>query len=165
LFDINLLQIKIADWVQELKSKYSTDISVTGIINEPKNTFDYFAQTVIDLRQKLNAAGLSKVPSITPESPSADNTGLGFVKQIRSNQEAWNDLKGIASHSYNMAANADWASIVINTTKDYWITEAGASGGADYGQVATTLAARFLNDLNHHVTHWVWFIGIFSRFL
>jgi hypothetical protein len=48
--------------------------------------------------------------------------------------------------------------------KQYWMTEAGGphrDGSAEHDATfAASVSARFLNDLNNGVTHWVWFIGL-----
>ena len=45
--------------------------------------------------------------------------------------------------------------------KNYWQTEASANGpeAPDDNLQAASLAARFLSDMNHRVTHWIHFIG------
>lgn len=60
-----------------------------------------------------------------------------------------------------MAANTPIASAITAAKKEFWITEAGNTGHEDAGDTerASSLAARFLNDLNHQVTHWLHFIA------
>jgi hypothetical protein len=65
-----------------------------------------------------------------------------------------------------MAANHPVENLITGTGKQYWMTEAGQALPLSYDEQpgntaeASTVAARFLNDMNHSVTHWMWFIGI-----
>ena len=80
---------------------------------------------------------------------------------LKADPAAWNALAGIASHSYNMAATPEAAKRVLGTGKQYWMTEASDNGPEVPGDAvrAASLASRFLNDMNHGVTHWVHFVG------
>src|SRR6185437_10789806 len=87
------------------------------------------------------------------------------IDAIQADPDAWRALSAIASHSYNMAATPEAASRIAaadgRNTKDYWMTEASANGPEAPGDAlqAASLASRFLNDMNHRVTHWIHFIG------
>ena len=66
-----------------------------------------------------------------------------------------------------MSVRPEQAAIVADTGKEFWITEAGGGGlslpGTEQpvdGLEAASAASRFLNDMNHRVTRWVWFIGV-----
>ena len=101
---------------------------------------------------------------IAPEWASADNSALRSIAGIKADPEAWAALRGIATHSYNMAATPEFPKIITGTDKQYWMTEAsdnGNEGEADVNRAAS-IGARFLNDLNHGVTHWVYFIGFYD---
>ena len=153
---------KLATFIALLKTELGVEIQVTGIANEPQGfTPAQVAECVRALRTELNARGLQKVGIIAPESASADETGLQMIKAIKRDPVAWAGLRGIATHSYNMAAKPEFAQILVGTGKEYWQTEAGDNGHEDAADVdrATETAARFLNDLNQGVTHWIWFIG------
>ena len=153
---------KLASFIALLKTELDVEIQVTGIANEPQGfTPAQVAECVRALRTELNAHGLKKVGIIAPESASADQTGLQMIKAIKRDPVAWAGLRGIATHSYNMAATPEFAASIAGTGKDYWQTEAGDNGHEGPADVdrATETAARFLNDLNQGVTHWIWFIG------
>jgi len=153
---------KLAEFIALLKTELGVEIQVTGIANEPQGfTPTQVARCVIALRTELNARGLQKVGIIAPESASADALALQMIKAIKADPVAWAGLRGIATHSYNMAATPEFAESIAGTSKEYWQTEAGDNGHEDPADVnrATETAARFLNDLNQGVTHWIWFIG------
>jgi hypothetical protein len=65
-----------------------------------------------------------------------------------------------------MAANHPVENLITGTGKQYWMTEAGQALPLSYDEQpgntaeASTVAARFLSDMNNAVTHWMWFIGI-----
>jgi len=153
---------KLAVFIALLKAELGVEIHVTGIANEPQGfTPAQVAECVRALRIALNARGLQKVGIVAPESASADETGLKMIKAIKGDPVAWAGLRGIATHSYNMAATPEFAESTAGSGKEYWQTEAGDNGHEDPADVdrATETAARFLNDLNQGVTHWIWFIG------
>jgi hypothetical protein len=140
------------------------------------DTTGIFVSAVVLLRQALIAAGVGEVQIIGPESSNADGTGLAGVKACQQDRACWAGLDSIASHSYGMAANAAWANATAagGVRKGYWMTEAGAFSAVNQGVAfpgldgeyqGVALASRFLNDLNHMVDTWVWFIGawIFDR--
>lgn len=114
------------------------------------------------IHQNLTAYGLTDVKVIAPEWASQDGTGLAHVIGCKNVSGCWQDLYGIAGHSYNMAATQVWANETLDAEgkqdKKYWVTEAGAF--SDWPHHGSALAARLLNDLNHRVTTWVWFIGV-----
>ena len=45
--------------------------------------------------------------------------------------------------------------------REYWMTESGEGGHEEPGDAprAMNLSGRFLNDLNHRVTHWIHFLA------
>jgi len=153
---------KLASFIVLLKTELGVEIQVTGIANEPQGfTPTQVAECVRRLRKELNARGLQQVGIIAPESASADDTGLQMIRAIKADPMAWAGLRGIATHSYNIAAAPEFAESIAGTGKEYWQTEAGDNGHEEPADVdrATETAARFLNDLNQGVTHWIWFIG------
>ncbi len=149
---------EVAAFIKELKDNYNITVTTTGVANEPGNfTPNEIVKSVLHLRKRLDSLNLRNVNIIAPESASADGNGLEQVKALKANNQAWDSIQGIASHSYNMAATMSWAAQVEGTNKEYWQTEAGAV--FDNYSSSVTSASRLLNDLNHHVDHWVWFIG------
>jgi hypothetical protein len=137
-----------------------------------------FVTAVNELAKGLRTspAAISNVQIIGPESANADGHGLALVKACESDQECWSALGSIASHSYGMAADDKWANATeskgySNYSKGYWVTEVGALRtlnnatpfpGNDGKWQGVGLASRFLNDLNHMVDTWVWFIGAWA---
>lgn len=159
----------IADFIQRLKQETGIQLDVTGIQNEPNNLERFrpqqIAAVVKSLRHELDARGLKSVAIIAPEHSSSDGVLYEQVDALKNDPEAWQALGGIASHSYNMAATDEIAKRISGddgaNSKPYWMTEASENGAEEPGDAfrATSLAARFLNDMNHRVTHWIHFLG------
>lgn len=153
---------KLAEFIRGLKTERGIRISVTGIANEPGGfNPSQVAEAVRVLRQELDGRGLRDVQIIAPEWASADGAALRCIAGIKADPAAWAALLGIATHSYNMAATPDFSEIIAGTGKQYWMTEAADNGNENEADanLAASISARFLNDLNHGVTHWVYFIG------
>ena len=151
---------KLAAFIDEIKKERGLEIAATGIANEPDGwTGQQLAETIKCLRAELDARELTPVEIIAPEGASANELLDAQLDAIHADSQAWMSLAGIASHSYNMAARDSAAQRAFD--KAYWMTEASDDGnehGEDENRAATT-AARFLNDMNHRVTHWIYFKG------
>jgi hypothetical protein len=104
------------------------------------------------------------VTVLGPEFANADDIAIGWFDIVAGDPEALASFDALATHSYNMAALPELAERTLTHGKQYWMTEAGGGiedGSAEFAYTfATSAAARFLNDLNNGVTHWVWFIGL-----
>lgn len=153
---------RLAGFIATLKRERGIRIDVTGVANEPDGlTPEEVAEVVRLLRAELDARSLQSVAIIAPESASADAAALRAIAGIKRDPAAWRALRGIATHSYDMAATPDFPATIAGTDKQYWMTEASDNGneGTDDAKRAATIAARFLNDLNNGVTHWIYFIG------
>jgi Glycosyl hydrolase family 59 len=153
---------KLADFIQGLKTERGIRIGVTGIANEPGGfNPSQVAEAVRVLRQELDGRGLRDVQIIAPEWASADGAALRCIAGIKADPAAWAALRGIATHSYNMAATPEFSELIAGTGKQYWMTEAADNGNEREADacLAASISARFLNDLNHGVTHWLFFIG------
>ena len=159
----------IADFIAQIQRETGVLIGVTGLQNEP-NDLDRiapgdFGVAVQALRAALDERGLQNVQIIAPEEANVDGTMEQAVEAIKADPQAWSDLSGIASHSYNMAATEKIAQQIAapdgTNLKDYWQTEASANGPEAEGDAlqAASLATRFLSDMNHRVTHWIHFLG------
>ena len=153
---------KLATFIADVQAERGIAIGATGIANEPSGfTPPQMAEAVRRLRQELDARGLGKVVIIAPEWASADGAALRSISALKADPAAWAALGAIATHSYNMAATSQFSATIAGTDKQYWMTEAsdnGHEGEADVNRAAS-ITARFLNDLNHGVTHWIYFIG------
>ncbi len=155
----------IADFITRLKDETGVLLTVTGIQNEPNDNERFAPEQIVlvvkRLRGELDRRGLQSVRIIAPESANVDGVFYDTVDLMKADPTAWKALSGVASHSYTMAATEDAAKRVANTGKAYWMTEAGDNGPEVPGDPnrAVSLAGRFLNDMNHRVTHWVHFIG------
>ena len=156
----------LADFIYRFREKSGVLINHCGVLNEPNDRPVKFSNAqwpliIRDLRSALNARGLKSVDIVAPESANCGDDAYAAVDAIKSDPVAWADLGGIATHSYNNAATEEMAERRGN--KSYWITEAG--GMTDTDEVpgdtlqAASAASRFLNDVNHEVTHWQYFIG------
>ena len=156
----------LADFIRDFKTETGVLIGATGIVNEPNDQPIKFRNgqwpaMIKSLRKSLDARDLQKVKIVAPESGNCDAGAYAIVDAIKADPEAWRALDGIATHSYNMAATPEMASRAAGT--EYWVTEAGGTFDGDEGPgdalQAASLASRFLNDVNHGVTHWQFFIG------
>jgi len=156
----------IASFILQVRSQAGVQINATGILNEPNDRPIRFSlaqwPTVVKaLRASLDARGLKDVAIVTPEAASCDGTAFDMVNAIKNDSAAWSAMKGIATHTYNMGATDSMAQKVLGTSKWYWQTESSTPGPEALGDVlnAASSAGRIVSDLNHGVTHWIWFIG------
>ncbi len=160
----------IAEFIQMLRDRYGVEIQVTGIANEPPwFTPRTMVETVRALRAELDRRGLGRVRVVATEHPNNDDTADRFLAALKADPRAWASLAGIATHSYSMAARETEARFVAGpagrNSKEFWITEAGGGVGLPTSEPpvderqAASMASRFLSDMNHRVTHWVWFLG------
>lgn len=161
----------IAQDIRNLRDRYGIEITATGVINEPEGPGErkylpesHYVPLAIGMRRELDAADLGDVTVLGPEFASADDAAIGWFDVVASDREALASFDALATHSYNMAARPELAERTLAHGKQYWMTEAGGGitdGSAEFAYTfATSAAARFLNDLNNGVTHWVWFIGL-----
>ena len=159
----------LAGFIQRMRDKHSVQINATGIVNEPgqdkKYSVTQIAVAVGDLREALDRRGLSAVQIVAPESANtavgADELS-GYIEALEADPAAFRALGGIATHNYNNGNTDAVEAYVVKAGKPYWITEAGGDGALDKPNDAVSAASaatRFLSDMNHHVTHWVWFLG------
>ncbi|PQV62605.1 hypothetical protein B1R32_12717 [Abditibacterium utsteinense] len=162
----------IAQGIKQLKDEDGITIDATGLENEPDMTPTQVVRGVKSLRAELDKRGLQSVKVIASEASSVDDRFYTHLDALKADATAWKSLAGISSHSYNMAATDKAASYIAGpngrNTKEYWMTEASDNGSEDEGMTgipairAASLSARFLNDMNHRVTHWVHFLGLES---
>jgi hypothetical protein len=158
--DLHAYAAKLAQFILDIKTERGIAIQATGIANEPLHwTPEEVEATVRYLRDELKRRGLDSVQIVAPECAEADSDCDRKLDALRKAPESWSGLGAIASHSYNMAATGNEASRTAG--KPYWMTEASDNGNetAENMSRAATIAARFLNDVNHGVTDWVYFIG------
>jgi len=156
----------LANFIQQVRQQIGVQITATGILNEPNDRPIRFAIAqwplmIKALRAELDARGLQQVAIVAPEASSCDDVAYGMTDSIKADAAAWASLSGIATHTYNMGATDVMKSKIDGTNKTYWQTESSTPGPEDLGNAinAATSAGRFISDLNHGVTHWVWFIG------
>ncbi len=159
----------LADFISQLKKETGISIEATGIQNEP-NVSDRFTpvqmvECVKLLRAELDRRDLPAVKIIAPEQANCDDGYYRQIELLKKDPVAWGALAGVSSHSYNMAVTDQAAAFVAaadgTNLKDYWMNEASDNGAEELGdhRRAASLAARYLNDMNHRVTHWMHFLG------
>jgi len=152
----------MAGFFQDLRDRYGLTLQATGIANEPPwFTPATMTATVKALRAELDKRGFGRLQIVAHESPNNDGVADEFLQSMKDDPAAWSALEGIATHSYNMSARNEEAALVAGTGKEFWITEAGGGGpeGPNDARQAASMAARYLNDMNHRVTRWLWFLG------
>ena len=156
----------LAQFIRDFKDKTGILINHCGVLNEPNDRPVKFSDSqwpvvIKDLRQALDARGLKQVGIVAPESANCGGDAYAVVDSLKADPAAWKDLQGVATHSYNNAATEEMA--IRSIGKQYWVTEAGGITDADEGPgdalQAASIASRFLNDVNHGVTNWQFFIG------
>ena len=156
----------LADFIAQVRRNCGVTFQATGLLNEPNDRpirfHDAQWPTVVKaLRVALDARELSAVKIVAPESANCGDDAYRAVDSIKADPAAWASLAGIATHSYNNAATPEMATRADG--KEYWMTEAGGmtdteeSAGDDLQ--AASISSRLLNDLNHCVTHFIYFIG------
>lgn len=167
----------LAQYLKDVQDTHGITFAATSLQNEP-NTLNraYFSpETMVEavkaLRRELDARGLESVKIIAPETSNVDGTAYQMVDALRADPTAWRAMAGIAAHSYHMAATETMAKKIESeepdrsplgtNSKEYWQTETSTPGREDAGNAynAAVAASTFLNDMNHRVTHWVYFIG------
>ena len=159
----------LADFIAQLRDETGVLLDATAVQNEPNNNERFspaqIVEVVKNLRRELDERKLHSVKIIASEQASADGVLLEHIDALKADPNAWQVLAGVASHSYNMAATETVAERIAapdgTNLKEYWMTEASENGSEETGnaQRAASLASRFLNDMNHRVTHWIHFIG------
>lgn len=153
----------LADFIAQLKKEHGLTIDVTGIQNEPSDEQaikpQEMAAIVAQLRVELDERGFKNTKIIATENANTSSLFIDELKVLKGHPAAWKTLAGIASHSYNMAATEEAGAFSVG--KEYWMTEASEGGPELKGDTrrAAATAARFLNDVNHRVTHWVHFLA------
>lgn len=155
----------LADFLARAKAA-GVAFNATGILNEPNDRPIRFSTSqwpviVKTLRAELDARGLNDVAIVAPESSNADGWAEEVIDALRKDPAAWAALGGVATHTYNMGATAKIRR--QSAGKPYWQTESSTPGpepdpAAEQLNAATSMA-RVIGDLNHGVTHWLWFIG------
>jgi hypothetical protein len=152
---------RYAEVMRRLRDEKGVRITTTGIANEPNLTAQQSAYAVKFFREELDKRGLTRVKIVATEHSNCDWKALEEINGIKHDPLAWKALAGISTHSYNNAATNAMVAVIAGSGKQYWITEAGDNGPEDLHDTnrAITMSARFLNDMNHLVTHWVWFLG------
>jgi len=156
----------LAGFIRIFKDRTGILINYAAVLNEPNDrpvrlSDAQWPVMIKALRRALDGQGLRAVQIIAPESANCGADAYAVVDSIKADPEAWRDLKGVATHSYNNAAREEMAQRAAG--EEYWITEAGGITDADEdahdGLQAASIASRFLNDVNHRVTDWQFFIG------
>ena len=170
--DYNQYGIDLADYIKWAIDN-GLEITTTGLNNEPSLCtcdpkgwrFSGINTAVKALRNRLNLHGLSRIGIVAPEGANADNWLLDSFNSLKSDQQAWNSLQAVSSHSYSNATKEEHAQVAFQGGKEYWMTESSDNGTESetnaYHPYQTV--ARYLNDLNHGITHWIWFIGYYRN--
>jgi hypothetical protein len=138
-----------------------------GTCNEPNGSNPYLywptnaAALVKDFRTELDKRGLQEVRIISPECPSVDSTGMGYVQNIKDDPAALADLAGFASHSANMCFTPAYYTLCNVPGKESWQTEGDANGpqGTNDAGLAASFAAKACNDFNFGCDVWMHFLG------
>ena len=156
----------LAGFIKVFRDRTGILINYAAVLNEPNDRPVKFSDAqwpvmIREYRRALDERGLTSVRIVAPESANCGGDAYAVVDAIHADPRAWKALSGIATHSYNNAATEDMAGRAAG--KQYWITEAGGTFDGDENAhdalQAASIASRFLNDVNHRVTNWQFFIG------
>ena len=160
----------MAEDIRVMREDHGIRITASGVVNEPDAQdwkivpASHYLPLMIAMRRELEARGLGDVTTIGPEFATADDKALGWLDMITGDPEALAATDALGTHSYNMAATPEFAERVLRHGLQYWMTEAGGPTRRDSARhdhaFAASVSARFLNDINQGVSHWVWFIGL-----
>lgn len=156
----------IAEAILRLRDAHGLAVAVTGLANEPHDlTQDFIVEGVKRLRDALDSRGLGEVGIVAPESANVNRRTIARMAALRGDPAAWNALRGLAAHSYGMALTSEARELAQG--RELWVTETGwgmpgrrpNGDGEFHAMDAAIVAARFLSDLNHGATHWLYFQG------
>ncbi len=164
--DINAYSDMIAEILFRLRRDHNVNIYATTFTNEPavgnaapKWTALQIRQGMTRLRERLDAR--PETASIHLLGPETDNSNkeMRDVLNLLRGDPIWQRLHGVSSHSYSNGGN-DWTTPVLDD-KPWWQTESSELGNEQLGDDVRGVknASRFLNDMNHLITHWFYFIG------
>jgi hypothetical protein len=167
---------RIAEVVDTLEKAYSTPgdpfyIKYTGIGNEVnQNEYTWAApmtasdipQVVKATRAALDARGLQHVKIIACGASNVDNYMLNFIKAMKADAQALNDLYAWEYHSYNMSITQDVYTSIASFNKPIFQTESSLPEGDIFfndSQCAAQTMCRILADMNFGVEYWLHWIG------
>jgi hypothetical protein len=156
--------------VRAMREEWGIPITATGVVNEPDAEDwkivppEHYVPLAVAMRRELMAAGQGDVTILGLEFASADDAAIRWFDTVAADPAALAAFDALATHSYNMAATQALGERARRHGKQYWMTEAGGGivdGSAEFDyDFAAGVGARYLNDLNNDVTHWVWFLGL-----
>lgn len=161
-YDINQWCDDIATFYQLLKQQHGIEFQTTGLANEPQLwSTAQIVEGVKKLRVALDNRGMQNLKIFAAEWASVDTQAHAGMDALKADSEAWAALGGIGIHSYGMAATTRSYNVIKGTDLNYWQTESCDPGREEPGNTrsAVLTATRLLNDLNHGVSHWSYFIG------
>jgi len=156
----------LAEFTARVKSKFGIELYMITIANEElRVTIRQWPLVVKNLRQALDARGLTKVKIGGVDWPSNDNYLLERVGSIQNDPAAWKLFDVLTFHSYGLSLteNVYQQFIQGQTGKEIWQTET-SSGGAIPQSTAKDVAGHMLNDLNHGAATWIYHeLGLAQR--
>ncbi len=152
---------KMAEILFRLRRDHNVNIFATTFTNEPLQWSS--AQIVTGIkrfRERLDARPeTASIQLLAPELANSDKFMSDTMALLRV-EPVWQRIHGVSSHSYGNGGNS-WTTPTVLDGKPWWQTESSELGvealGDDIRGVKN--AARFLNDMNHMITHWFYFIG------
>jgi uncharacterized protein YjdB len=153
--------------IQEVKKIKQAGLPIDYVVlmNEPDHTIYPTADHTKDfktLRKALDNNNLTEVKSMCCDDANVDDFAKQRIDAILNDGEANQYLQAFSTHSYSMAAEADYYSRVLNKGLDWWQTEHSIDGQEAYPddyEFASNTTNVFLNDLNQGVNYWMYFQG------
>ncbi len=154
----------LARMIHDMLTEYGVRVTATSIFNELGGCItDREILTIVKtLRRELDERELGYVKILAPEYSTNSLSNLHrFMEYAVNDEEAWDAMYGIANHCYSCAIGKKEADFLLKNPKPLWMTELCEEGELTEGGYSESshTAGIFLNDLNHMVTDWYYFIG------
>lgn len=163
--DVEQYADNVAELILWAKQRHGITIEFTGIANEPGDwPHTMVRDGIVFLRRALDKRGLESVAIVAPDYSGAKGKAKECIDTLKADSKAWNATHGISTHSYNEALTKSFSDYVVGNGKEYWQTEASEVPNIPYEDYfMPTVMARFLNDLNHRASYWLYFVGFFAK--
>lgn len=156
----------LADMNERIVKDFGVELHTVGVENEPgcgnrkHLNVSEGKQLIISLREELEERGLGHLKILSPDFCQNNNYAKSWIDEVSSDPEGNAAYDYISTHSYGITGDEEMYALMEKHDKEgWWQTEAGGGESANSTGAAANAAGRLISDLNHGVTHWVWFLG------
>jgi len=149
----------LADFVAKVKANLGLNFYMITIANEEIHIgVSQWPIVVKNLRQDLDAQGLNNVKIGAVDWPNNDEYAWSRLSSIQNDPTAWSDLDVCTTHNYSSSIyEAFYEQFSQGQGKEFWTTESACSGLTETS-TAKDLGGHIMNDLNHGISCWLYFI-------